>query len=214
MLYHLTSNNLKQLLRITIISSVGLYISYHAISGINHEDLFDLEENIFYAVVAAFTFLAIALLDNQQFSETGKRSSFLATFIGLTIFVGYLIVLSSFKQSDNSPSQIYCVTKYNDFNGVSIDFRKDGTYKLTIWSLGTDVYRGKYTIKDSIITIDKSKIESCIVSNRFVIRQDGEIDRDGKQEKSIYQIDQKGQVINRSIDFRIIEDTNQARVQY
>ena len=150
--------------------------------------------------------MTIAFFDKKQFSKTEKWNSFIATFIGLAILVVHFLVLSSFKQRDNSPSQIYCVTKISDFNGVSIDFRKDGTYKLTSWCLGANIYRGKFTIKDSIITIDKSKIESCIVSNKLVIKQDGEIDSTGKQEKSIYQIDQQGQVINRSTDFRIIDD--------
>ena len=197
---------MKQLLRISVISLVGLYISYKTISSLDHEFLFDKEQNTFYGIVATITFLTIAFFDAKQFIKTKKWKSFLATFIGLAIFAGHVLVLTSFKQRDSSPSQIYCVTKMNDFNGVSIDFRKDGTYKLTSWSLGADFYRGKFKLKDSIITIDKSKIESCIVSDRFVIRQDGEIDSTGKQEKSIYQIDTKGQVINRSIDFRIIDD--------
>ncbi len=185
---------------------VGLYISYQTITNLDHEDLFDKEGNIFYVVIATITFLTVAFFDKRQFSKTKNWKSFSATLIGLTIIVGHFLVLHSFKQRDKSPSQIYCVTKISDFNGVSIDFRKDGTYKLTSWSLGADIYRGKFTIKDSIITIDKSKIENCIVSNRFVIRQDGEIDSTGKREKSVYQIDQQGQVINRSTDFRIIED--------
>ena len=197
---------MKQLLKISIIILVGLYLSYKTISSIDHPFLFDEEQNIFYGAVASITFLAIVFFDRKQFVRTKKWNSFIATFVGLTILVGHFLILSSFKQRDNSPSQIYCVTKITDFNGVSIDFRKDGTYKLTSWSLGADIYRGKFTIKDSIITIDKSKIESCIESEKFVIRQDGEIDSTGKQEKSIYQIDKQGQIINHSVDFRIIDD--------
>lgn len=197
---------MKQLLRILIICLVGLCISYQTISNLDHEDLFDKEGNIFSGIIAAITFFIIAYFDKKQFYKTKKWQSFLATFIGIAILVGHILILNSFKQIDNSPSQIYCVTKTTDFNGVSIDFRKDGTYKLTSWSLGADIYRGKFTIKDSIITIDKSKIENCIVSNRFVIRQDGEIDSTGKQEKSIYQIDQQGQAINGSTDFRVVDD--------
>ena len=166
-------------------SLVGLYISYHTISNLDHEDLFDKEGNIFYGIVATIVLLLVFTFEKRLYSDTKKLNSFIATFIGLTIILGHFLILSSYKQRDKIPSQIYCVTKISDFNGVSIDFRKDGTYKLTSWSLGADIYRGKFTIKDSIITIDKSRIENCIVSNRFVIRQDGEIDSTGKQEKSI-----------------------------
>ena len=189
-------------------SLVGFYISYQTISNLDHEDLFDKEVNIFYGIVAAITLLLVFAFEKRLYSETKKLNSFIATFIGLTIILGHFLILSSYKQRDKTPSQIYCVTKITDFNGVSIDFRKNGTYKLTSWSLGADIYRGNFTIKDSIITIDKSRIENCIVSNRFVIRQDGEIDSTGKQEKSIYQIDQQGRIINRSTDFRVVDDWN------
>ena len=197
---------MNQLLRIAVISLAGLYLSYQAITSLDHEFIFDGAVNTFFGIIAAITFLTVALLDTRQFDRTKNLSSFAATFIGVVIFIGYLLVLNNYKQRDNSPSQIYCVTKMNDFNGVSIDFRKDGTYKLTSWSIGADIYRGKYTIKDSIITIDKSKIENCIVSNRFVIRQDRAIDSTGKRDRSVYQIDEQGQVVKHATDFRIIED--------
>src|SRR6185295_7110522 len=105
-------------------------------------------------------------------------------------------------------SKLYCVTKQNDFNGVSIDFREDGTYKMTSWSLGADYYRGTYTMKDSIITLDKSKIENAIVSNRLVVRPEIEIyekdsfpGKDTVYQKSIYQIDENGKVISGATDF-------------
>ena len=200
---------MKQLLRISIISLVGLYISYQVITNLDHEAIFEEGKNIFYAIIASITFLIIVLLDARQFDRTKKWKSFAATFFGMAILAGHFLILHSYNQRDNSPSQIYCVTKITDFNGISIDFRKDGTYKLTNWCLGADIYRGAYSIKDSIITIDKSKNENCIGSNRFVIRQDGAIDSAGKREKSIYQIDQQGQIIEHSADFRIIDDWKQ-----
>lgn len=189
-----------------LVCVVGLYISWQTLSSLDTEDLFDKEQNIFYVLVASIIFLVALYFDTKQFKNTKKWTSFLATICGLTITFLHFFLLEKFREKDNVQSQIYCVTKITDFNGVSIDFRKDGTYKLTSWSLGADIYRGKFTIKDSIITIDKSKIESCIVSNRFVIRQDGEIDSLGKREKSIYQINEQGRRIDNSIDFRVIDD--------
>jgi hypothetical protein len=198
---------LKQLFRILIIALAGCYISYQTIPQLNHEDLFEHEGNIFYGVVAAIIFLIVLFFDTKQFRQTKKWKSFVATFIGISILIGHFMVLHSLKQIDNSPSQIYCVTKMNDFNGVSIDFRKDGTYKLTSWCLGADIYRGKYSIKDSIITLDKSTIENTIISDRLLMRQDGDIDSSsGIRERSIYQIDKQGQIINASTDFRVVDN--------
>ena len=195
-------------MRILVISAVGIYTSYRAIAQLDHQNLFDQQVNAFYALIAAITFLVIFLSDKRQFKRTRNWRSFIASFIGVIIFVGHFLVVYTLNQRDKSPSEIYCVTKINDFNGVSIDFRKDGTYKLTSWCLGADIYRGKFTIKDSVIIIDQTKIENVIVSNKFVIRQDGELDSTGKREKSVYQVDQQGQVINRSADFRVIDGWN------
>lgn len=167
--------------------------------------IFDDEQNHIYGFVAICIFIVVLLFDIRQFKKSKKWASFTSSVIGLTIAFGLFTTLYILKQRDNSPSKIYCVTKMNDFNGISIDFREDGTYKLTSWSLGADIYRGKYKIKDSIITIDKSKIENAITSKRFVIRQDGEIDSSGIQEKSVYQIDDQGQLIKQSVDFRVID---------
>jgi hypothetical protein len=43
-----------------------------------------------------------------------------------------------------------------DINGFSLEFRKDGTYKFCNYSiLGGKYFRGKYLMKDSIITLEK-----------------------------------------------------------
>ncbi|MBS1732967.1 MAG: hypothetical protein JST02_06695 [Bacteroidetes bacterium] len=197
---------MKRNFRILLSYIVGIFISYRLISTANHEDLFASLGNIFYGIIWLVTILIVLFFDNKEFKETKKWLSFLATFISIIIFTGYLFIFNNIKYNDKAPSLIYCVTKISDFNGISIDFRKDGTYKLTSWGLGAEIYRGKFTIKDSIITVDKSQIENNIISSRFVIRQDGDIDSIGRQEKSIYQIDQQGKVINQSADFRVIEN--------
>ena len=91
-----------------------------------------------------------------------------------------------------------------DFNGVSIDFRKDGTFKLMSWCLGADYYRGSYTITDSIIIIKDDGGENVLQSNRLLIRSDGEKDSFGNIERSIYQITQDGKIMEGTTAFRVI----------
>lgn len=198
---------MKQIARILTVIIVGLCISYYEISALDHIGFFVEIENIILGIASLFVFITVAYFDKLQFRRTKKWYSFIATLCGLFILSGYFFVIQYLKKKDSSPSQIYCVSKMMDFNGISIDFRKDGTYKLTSWSIGADIYRGNFTLKDSIITIDKSKIENAIVSNRFVIRQDGDIDSKGEKKKSIYQIDLQGRIISGSEEFRVIDNS-------
>lgn len=71
--------------------------------------------------------------------------------------------------------------------------------------MGANFYYGTYTISDSIITIDKSKIENAIVSNRFLIKTDYYTGDSNKVEQSVYQIGQDNQPIFNATEFHILD---------
>lgn len=196
---------MKRILKIIVMLLVGVYLNYRLIAQADHDSIFDDIINLALGAASIGLFVLIFLSDKKQYRKIKSRAAFIPTVTGLftavTLVVTHLLLL----QRDKSPSKLYCVSKITDFNGVSIDFREDGTYKLTSWCLGADVYRGLYTIKDSIITLDKNNIHNFIESNRLLIRQDGETDSLGNREKSIYQIDKNGQIIKTGNDFRIID---------
>ena len=167
--------------------------------------VFDDEIDFGLSVIALGVFVWTLFSDRKEYIESKRLTAFIPTGSGVFIGIGLLTTFFLLQQRDKSPSKLYCVSKIVDFNGVSIDFREDGTYKLTSWSLGADYYRGTYTMADNIITLDKNSIEKVIESNRLLIRQDGETDSSGNKGKSIYQIDKDGQVIKNAVDFRVLE---------
>jgi len=198
----------NKIFRSALIAVTGLFICFQFICRIDHEFIFDFIILFAVATGAAIIFMWTISKDRKEYSRSKKLVDFAPTFIGSAILLGLLTTIFILNQRDNSRSKLYCVTKQNDFNGVSIDFREDGTYKMTSWSLGADYYRGTYTMKDSIITLDKSKIENAIVSNRLVVRPEIEIyekdsfpGKDTVYQKSIYQIDENGKVISGATDF-------------
>jgi hypothetical protein len=175
---------------------IGLFI----IQGVDHKFIFDKEINLVLSVVTIIFFAWTYINDKKQHEKTKRWIAFFPTIIEVFIGIGLFTILFIFQQRDKSPTKLYCVIKNVDFNGVSIDFREDGTYKLTSWCLGADYYRGTYVMTDSIITLD----ENPIINNRLVIRQDGEKDSLGNIEESIYQINKNGQIIENAIDFRVL----------
>jgi hypothetical protein len=197
---------MKRILKIMVMLSVGVYLNFYIVDKADHDSIFDDIINLALGAIALAIFVWVLISDNKEYGNIKSRAAFAPTvtalFTAVTLLVTHLLLL----QRDKSPSKLYCVSKITDFNGVSIDFREDGTYKLTSWCLGADVYRGLYTIKDSIITLDKNNIDNFIESNRLLIRQDGETDSLGNREKSIYQIDKNGQIIKTGNDFRVIDN--------
>ena len=93
-----------------------------------------------------------------------------------------------------------------DINGFSLEFRKDGTYKFCNYSvLGGKYFRGKYLLKDSIITLDRNNIDDVIKSNQLAIRKISE-NYKGREYK-IVQINKNHQRIeNEYFDFVITID--------
>ena len=131
--------------------------------------------------------------------------------------VGLVFILTNFALSyyqdckTNSPTLI---SGFYDggFNGFSVDFKTDGNYVMANGSgLGQSYFYGTYTLKDSIITIDKSYIDNCIKTNTLVIRteqyfiQPDTISNLG-QANYITQIDSKGNEIDKEFRFRVTTD--------
>jgi hypothetical protein len=202
----------NKIFRSILTGVIGLFICYQFIKRVDHEFAFDFIPLSFITVLAIIFFIWIIFRDRKEYAKSKSFADFIPTIIGATIVLGLFLAFYILDQRDKSSSKLYCVTKIIDFNGASIDFREDGTYKLTSWCLGADYYRGKYVMQDSIITIDKSEIEKIIESNRFVVRQEIEVyekdsipGMDTVYQKSIYQINEEGKVIQNAIDFIVRE---------
>jgi hypothetical protein len=194
-----------------LILAAGWLLSYRLIRQADHDFIFDVEINSGLSVMALGLLLWIMLKDRREYIRSRTMTAFIPGALGLLTGIGLLTILFLLQQRDKSPSSLYCVSKIVDFNGASIDFREDGTYKLTSWCLGADYYRGSYTRQDSMITLDKSAIEKVIESNKLLVRQDGETDRLGNPGRSVYQIDREGRIIESAVDFRVLDSPSKRR---
>lgn len=185
-------------LRTFIIAASGLLLSCVLVQQVDHRDVFDNEIDIALGTFVAIVLVRAVWKDSRDFVRTRRLSSFIPTITGLVIGVGLVGVLWLYDLRDRSPVRWSVVTTETDFNGVSIDFRVDGSYKLTSWCLGADYYRGRYLVRDSIIVLDQSRIERIIESDQLLMRCDG------KAGVGVYQLDGNGQVIRNAVGFRLI----------
>ena len=93
-----------------------------------------------------------------------------------------------------------------------MDFKTDGNYVMANGSgLGQSYFYGTYSIKDSVITLDKSNIDNCIKTNKLVIRTENYYPKDStdlikSNANYITQVDSNGNEIDREFRFRVTED--------
>ena len=136
------------------------------------------EESVFDGLILFFlgisfqTFFIISIYRGiKNFRIANRPFELLPMFLGLIFVFVFLEILYKNERIDSSP--IVLRANYDgDINGFSLEFRKDGTYKFCNYSvLGGKYFRGKYLLKDSIITLDRNNIDDVIKSNQLAIRK-------------------------------------------
>lgn len=173
---------------------------------------------VLIAIALLFTFF-VFIGDHSQFKEEKTLLSFVPTGVNAVCIMALLLTHFFLKQQDNTPTVIYGTTKGVPFNYLSIDFRKNNTYKLGRHQfLSTDYVRGQYTKKDSLIYLENG-IPGALVSDRLILKTvtlpDSVIKRrknsllnlfsshepDTLPETFLFQIDINGKILDSSIYF-------------
>lgn len=205
----MTPNN--KILRIILLTILGTWFAYKLYQTAQDDFFLD---GIILLVIAFFgllVFIWSILKDSKEFKTTQKLTSYLPTSVGLVFLLANIALFYYQDSKTNSPTLI---SGFYDggFNGFSVDFKTDGNYVMANGSgLGQSYFYGTYTLKDSIITLDKSNIDNCIKTNTLVIRTEQyfiPLDTISKigQANYITQIDSKGNEIDREFRFRVTED--------
>ena len=196
----------NKIFRSAVLFAIGSFYIYYYVRHADHEFYFDGLILLPFVLAGLIIYPVVFFKDRKDYFKNKKLIEWLPTFIGVVLILVLLITVFIFQQRDKSSSKFYCTSKNSDFSGVSIDFREDGTYKLTSWCMGEDIYRGNYSIHENLIEIDTEGIEKILESNRLVIIPETEIyEKKTVHQKSVYQIDSKGNRIERAIAFTVIE---------
>jgi hypothetical protein len=166
--------------------------------------VFDDLINIVIGFIALVVIIGTVYKDSREFKLNRKRKHLFPTLIVVVFIIGFLSSYLILKARDSGPVLIHASTS-GDFNSCSIEFRKNGTYKFfESGGVGVGFFRGTYSIADSIIILDRNKIDKALETNRLVIRKNPHLD-DGDM-VCIYQVDARGQVRNDALSFIVRED--------
>ncbi|HEX7869838.1 MAG TPA: hypothetical protein VF455_06965 [Chryseobacterium sp.] len=183
---------------------IGFYYNVWRVQNADTEMVF--QEFIYGFLLLLFLiFLGFSInKDFKKFKISQSFKSYTPSIIGFLILISFGINALILCLRDSS-SVVIQASYDGGYNGAWFEFREDGTYKFVDHAgIGADITRGNYEIKDSLITLDKSKIGNIIVSNKLAIRDENY--GDSKKVKLLYQIDEKHSVIKRDFKFFIHEE--------
>ena len=198
-------NILKKYWTIIPLFLFGYLFIRNFIISYEEEFIFDFEILFFIGVLFIVFFIITIYRGIKNFRIDNRPIELLPIFLGLIFVFVFLGILYKNERIDSSP--IVLRANYDgDINGFSLEFRKDITYKFCNYSvLGGKYFRGKYLLKDSIITLDRNNIDDVIKSNQLAIRKISE-NYIGREYK-IVQINKNHQRIeNEYFDFVITID--------
>ena len=206
---HLTRNN--KILRIILLTIFGTWFTYKLYQ--TAQESFFLDDIILplIATIGLLIFIWTIGKDRKGFKTTQKLTSYLPTSVGLLFILTNIVLLYYQDSKINSPTLIRGFYD-GGFNGFSVDFKTDGNYVMANGSgLGQSYFYGTYSIKDSIITIDKSNIDNSIKTNMLIIKTENYYQKDSidllkSNANYITQVDNNGTEINKEFRFRVIED--------
>ena len=119
----------------------------------------------------------------------------------LTVVV--LLMFASCESENKSPFILQAT--YDSGPSSSFAFRKDGTFRWSNGSgLGVSETEGKYSIKDSVITLDKIGFDKVVKSNRLLITTIQPNSR--AVGKYVIQVDEKNSLIDSIFIFTVYLD--------
>jgi hypothetical protein len=200
-----------KILRIILLIIFGTWFTYKSYNTFLNDFFLDGIILLIIAFIGILILIWTVRKFIKEFKASRKLTSYFPIAIGILFIITNICLFVYQESKTNSPSLI---TGFNDggFNGFSVDFKTNGNYMMANGSgLGESYFYGKYSIKDSIITIDKSNIDNCIKTNKLVIRTEQYYLPLGTNSKVgganyITQVDDNGREIDKDFRFRVTTD--------
>jgi hypothetical protein len=198
--------NWKYIIRVIGILTVGLLLVKMTYQFKYSTFMFDL---IFFGglTIIGLVFLIWSLFTDLKHFRTEKKIISLIP-IGLAIIFTTTIWIWNVRINSNFDKPTLVRIFYDgDFNGTGIDFKTDGTYIFDNSAIGfSDFTYGEYEINGNVITLDRNGLDN-INTNRLEIRPKLiEYSDRTETEKYVYQIDENGNLIENTTEFRLVVD--------
>ena len=200
-----TEKKMTEKTKIFILTISGILFAYILYNSYHSDNLFQIFFYIILGGIGLYILFNGIFSDIEKYKKTKELESFYVTLIGTFLVILNFGIFSYYEIKLNSPTLLKA-----ENHGVYAYFKKNGEYiiKSGSWASKKHFY-GNYTIKDSIIIVDRNYFDDVLVTNKFVIRKIknafGEDDK-GKIKNYLLELDKNGKEINNNYLFEIVED--------
>jgi hypothetical protein len=196
-----------KIFRLILILLVGGYLTYLTYSFQFRTFFGDAIIWLLLIGIGILLFIWTIIKDYQQFKAEKRVLNFTLTSLCLIFVFSILLLEFKIQRNFNKPTLIK-VFYDGDYNGTSIDFKKDGTYIFDNSAIGLSDYTyGTYEINGNNIKLDRDQIDNLTNLKQLKI-DEKEIDyKDGtKKELYLFQVDTNGNIIDRTTEYRVTID--------
>jgi glucan phosphoethanolaminetransferase (alkaline phosphatase superfamily) len=196
-----------KIFRLILILLVGGYLTYLTYSFQFRTFFGDAIIWLLLIGIGILLFIWTIIKDYQQFKAKKRVLNFTLTSLCLIFVFSILLLEFKIQRNFNKPTLIK-VFYDGDYNGTSIDFKKDGTYIFDNSAIGLSDYTyGTYEINGNNIKLDRDQIDNLTNLKQLKI-DEKEIDyKDGtKKELYLFQVDTNGNIIDRTTEYRVTID--------
>lgn len=196
-----------KIFRLILILLVGGYLTYLTYS-FQYRTFFS-DAIIWFLLIGIgiLLFIWTIIKDFQVFKTEKRVLNFTLTSLCL-IFVFSILLLEFKIQSYFNKPTLLKVYYDGDYNGTTIDFKKDGTYIFDHSAIGLSDYTyGTYEINGNNITLDRDQIDNLTNLKQLKIDEKEINYQDGsKKEFYLFQVDTNGKIIDRTTEYRVTID--------
>lgn len=160
------------LIRIVLILVVWILCIHRFYADFDHHYFWEGIVHAGFLVLASFVSIFCLYKDYKEYQLHKSKAVFLSTALTILAVFSLVRMLDRLKEQDRTPVIIHAFKGALEPESFYIDFRGNGTYKCGKERfLGNQDYmRGRYTLKDSVLILDRSNLFNRIISNRLLIK--------------------------------------------
>lgn len=175
---------LKPVIRILFVVVAWSFSGFTYYWYFDHQNVFDFLPGILIFIASVVSVISL-YFDNDGYRQTKKLRAFFPTLVAIICVGCYFGLREYLLRQDRTPVVLAAYANKGLFGtSLSIDFRENGTFKCGRWGfMNKDFVRGRYTMKDSIIYLDRSNLHDMVISNKLLMKTMMVAER--KQERSL-----------------------------
>lgn len=186
----------RHVIRVFFTILIGIFITYQTYQFKYSSFLFDTENYISFIITGGIIWSVFVGKDFLQYKKKHQKRFLTNGILGLFFIFSCSVLYMKIQNTFEKPTLIKIIY-YSDFNGTTIDFKKDGMYIYDEFCFGSNYRYGTYETQGNHFFLDQEKIGDMILSNHLEIIP---------QKDTVYQFDQNGKKINPQMIFIVSID--------